>query len=160
VGRIYTVPYTGTLTTAGGNADLFELTAAAQKPIKLRGLLLSQISEVGDAAEEGLSISITRLAATVTTGNGTSVTPAPPDSGDVAASFTAKANGATVATTSGATTVLTELGWNIRNTPFDFWYPDERFAAKAKSAEVLVVRCNTTPADDITVAITAFVEEE
>lgn len=157
MGRIYTVPYTGTIANAGGNADLVELLPADDKPIKLRGFKFGQTSEVGDAAEEGISISIIRMAATVTSGNGTSTTPVPMDSADVAAGFTAEANGVTVATTSGTSTVVEEIALNIR-APFETWWPD--FAIKAKQGEGLFIRLNTTVADDVTASWTAYVEEE
>jgi hypothetical protein len=160
MGRMYLIPYTGTITNAGGDADLLEILPADDKPVMLRGMILSQISEVGDTAEEGLRISIIRMSATVTGGNGTSVTPVPIDSADVAFGGTAECNGATVATTSGTATVLAELGWNIRNSPYDFWFPDERFAPKAKQGEGLFVRMQTTPADDFTGAFTFVIEEQ
>jgi hypothetical protein len=159
--RIYTVTYTGTLTNAGGNADLFELTPADDKPIRLRGFSLAQSTEVGDTAEESLGLQVIHLAATVTTGNGTSVTPTPVDTGvNVAAGFAAEANGATVATSSGTTTVLEDLAWNIRQSPFERWYPERDFCPTVRQAAALVVRCTSTPADDITIHITAWVEEE
>lgn len=157
--RIYTVPFSATLTNAGGDADLFELTPAAQKPIRLRGLLLSQISEVGDAAEEGLRVSVIRLPATVTGGNGSAVTPVPLDETNAAAGFAAETNGATVATTSGSAATLEEFGWNIRMSPLERWWLDENFAPQVRNAGALVVRCQTTAADDITVQGTAYVEE-
>lgn len=158
--RIYTVSYQGTVTNAGGNADLLEILPADDKPIKLRGFLLSQISEVGDTAEEGLRISIVRLGATVTTGNGTATTGIPMDSADAAAGFTAECNGATVATTSGTTVVLAEMGWNVRNSPYEWWAPDANYAPKAKQGEGLFVRMETTPADDFTGLFTFWIEEE
>lgn len=157
--RVYTVSFSGTLTNSGGDADLLELTAADDKPIRLRGLILSQISEVGDAAEEGLRVSIIRLPATVTSGNGTSATPAPLDETNTAAGFTAETNGATVATTSGTAVTLDEIGWNVRMSPMERWWPDESFAPQVRQAGALVVRCQTTAADDITVQGTAYVEE-
>lgn len=158
--RTYRVPYTGTLTNAGGDSDLWEILPADDKPVRLKGLRLSQISEVGDTAEEGLRISIYRMAATVTSGSGGSaVTPVPNDSADSAAGFAAECNNTTVATTSGASTIAEELGWNIRNSPFEIWWPDEDDRLKVKQGEGLVVRCQTTPADDVTIAITAWVEE-
>lgn len=160
MGRIYSISYQGTITNSGGNADLLELLPADDKPVKLRGFTLSQISEVGDAMEEGLRITILRLAATVTTGNGTAVTPAPMDSANTAAGCTAECNGATVATTSSTTTTLAEMGWNIRNSPFDFWFPDDEFCPKVKQGEGLVVRMETTPADDFTGLFTFWIEEE
>lgn len=160
MGRIYAVPFTATVTNAGGNADLWEFLPADDKPIKLRGFRLGQISEVADAAEEGIQISVVRLGATVTGSNGTSVTPVPLDSADVAAGFTAEYNGATVATTTGTTTVIEYLAWNNRNSPYEMWYPDERFAPKVKQGEGLFIRMDTTIADDMTFAGTAWIEEE
>lgn len=158
--RIYTVSFSGTVTSAGGDTDLLELTPAAQKPCKLRGFSLAQISEVADAAEEGLRISIIMLPATVTSGNGTATTGRPMDSANAAAGFAAETNGATVATTSGTAITLAEYGWNIRNSPYEVWFPDSEFAPKVKSAESLVVRQQTTLADDMTAAMTFWIEEE
>lgn len=159
MGRIYSASYSGTITAAGGDTDLMEFLPAANKPIKLRGIEISQISEVGDAQEEGLRITVKRLAATVTSGNGSAVTPAPMDSADIAAGCAVEANGATVATTSGATTTLIDKGWNNRAS-FEWWAPDDRFAPKAKNGEALVIRMETTLADDMTAQITAWFEEE
>jgi hypothetical protein len=158
--RMYHVAYTGTIANAGGNADLLEASPADDKPIKLRGFVLSQVSEIGDAAEEGLRITVQRFPATVTSGNGTAVTPVPLDSADTAAGFAAECNGATVASTSGSAVVLEEIGWNIRNSPYEHWYPDERFCPKAKQGEALIVRMETTPADDFTGCFTFILEEE
>lgn len=159
MGRKYTVAFSGTLANASGDIDLLELLPADDKPVKLKGFVLSQISEVADAAEEGLRISVIRLPATVTGGNGTATTPTPTDSADTAAGVAAETNGATVATTSGSAVTVAELGWNIRNSPFDFWFPDG-FEPKVKQGEGLVVRMQTTAADDITGQFTAFIEEE
>lgn len=160
MGRIYSVSYTGTLTNAGGNADLLELLPADDKPVRLRGFSIAQTSELGDTAEESLELQILRLPATVTSGNGTSTTPIPMDSADAAAGVAAECNGATVATTSGSAVTLAELAWNIRNSPCDFWFPDERFCPKAKQGEALVIRSASTPADDITICFTAWIEED
>lgn len=161
MGRIYSVVLQGTVTAAGGDVDLFEFLPADDKPIKLRGFLISQLSEVGDLAEEGLRISIIRLPATVTSGSGgSSPTPAPPDSADSAAGTLAEVNNTTVATTSGTAVILAEMAWNNRNSPYDFWYPDEKFAPKAKQGEGLVIRMQTTLADDMTFCGTAWIEEE
>lgn len=157
--RFYNVPYQGTLTTAGGNATLCEALPADDKPLRLRGWIIGQISEVGDAAEEGMRLTVARYPATVTTGNGTAVTPVAMDSADSAAGFTAECNGATVTTTSGTAVILMELAWNNRASPFEFWFPDERFCPIVKQGEGLVVNCETTVADDITVGLTFMFEE-
>lgn len=162
MGRIYTVPFaSGTVTNAGGNADLWELTPADDKPIHIVGIRLGQTSEVADAAEEAVNISIIHLGATVTSGNGSAVTPVPVDvQVAAAAGFAAEINGATVATSSGTSTVVEELCWNLRNSPMEIWYPDPRFAPTARQATALVIRLNTTVADDITFAGTVWVEED
>jgi hypothetical protein len=157
--RFYTVPYSGTLANAGGDSDLIEILPADDKPVRLLGFVISQISEVGDAAEEGLRVSVMRLPATVTGGSGGSaVTPAPVDSADSAAGFAAECNNTTVATTSGSAVTLMELGWNERM-PFEWWAPDPRLAPIAKQGEALVVRMQSTPADDLTGQVTFFCEE-
>lgn len=156
--RFYRVPYSGTLTNAGGNADLLEVSPASNKPVRLVGWIIGQTSELSDAAEESLRITINRLAATVTSGNGTSVTPVANDSNDGAAGFTAECNGATVATTNGTLTLMEDGAWNIRATPYERWIPEE-LRPRFVSGEALVVRCESTVADDISVAMTFFLEE-
>jgi hypothetical protein len=56
--------------------------------------------------------------------------------------------------------VCAEFGWNERNSPYEIWFPDDRFAPKAKQAEALVIRQETTVADDVTCMATVWVEEE
>jgi len=161
MGRIYTVTFQGTITNAGGDQDLIEILPADDKPVLLRGFSLANISEVGDAAEEGLRVSVLRMTATVTGGSGGSTpTPTPPDSADSAAGFAVETNNTTVATTSGSTLSFAEYGWNIRNSPYEVWYPDTRFCPKAKQGEALLVRLQTTPADDFTGQFTFWIEEE
>ena len=161
MGRIYYVSYQGTVTNSGGDTDLLEVLPADDKPVKLRGFILSQISEVGDTQEEGLRISVARMSATVTSGSGGSaVTPVAVDSANTAAGFAAECNNATVATTSGATVILEEIGWNVRNSPYEHWYPDDGFCPKAKQGEALLVRQQTTAADDYTGCFTFILEEE
>jgi hypothetical protein len=158
---VYTVPFAGaTVTNAGGNNDLWIFEPADDKPIKLRGFRLGQISEVADAAEEGLELQIIRMTATVTNGNGGSVTPVPLDSADAAAGFTSETNGTTVATTSGSTTVIESVPWNIRCSPFEVWYPEASYSPKAKQGEAIIIRMITTVADDFTFGGVAWVEEE
>jgi hypothetical protein len=159
--RIYTVSYQGTITAAGGDTDLLEILPADDKPVKLCGFVLSQISEVGDAMEESLRISVLRLGASVTSGSGgSSVTPTPMDSADAAAGAACECNNTTVATTSGSTTTIEEIGWNERNSPYEHWYPDDAFMPKAKQGEALIVRMQTTLADDMTGCFTFYIREE
>ncbi len=166
MGRIYRVPFVAsTVTNSGGNCDLWQVTPADDKPIRIRGIRFGQTSEIGDAQEENLDITIVHLAATVTNGSAggsASVTPVPCDPGisDLAAGFTALINSTTVATSSGTTTVMEPIPWNERQTSYEVWYPDREFAPLCRQASALVVRLNSTVADDITFAGCLFVEEE
>jgi hypothetical protein len=160
MGRIYSIVYQGTITNAGGDVDLLELLPADDKPVKLRGLLLSQTSEVGDAAEEGLRISVARLQTPTSGSGGSSVTPRAMDSADSAAGVAAECANTTVATDAGTTQTLVELAWNIRQSPYEMWFPDDRFCPKVKQGEALVVRQQTTAADDYSGCFTFWIEEE
>lgn len=159
--RVYTVPYQGTITAAGTDADLLYLLPAAGKRCVLRGMIISNFSDFGDAQEEGVRISIIRLPATVTAGSGGStVTGAVVDQNNgTAAGFTAHCNDTTVATTSGTALTIEEFGWNIRNTPFERWWPEDRYASDVINASALVVRMQSTLADDVSMAFTFWVEE-
>src|SRR5262245_46868081 len=163
MGRIYSIAYNGTITAAGTDTDLLSLQPATNKPVKLRGILLSQISETGDTQEEGLRITVRRMGATFTVGSGGSlITAATPshDSADPVWSLTARCNDTTVATTSGTNDIKIELGWINRASPYELWFPDERFGLKVKQGEGLVIRMETTLIDDMTFCGTFWVEEE
>lgn len=156
---IYRVPYTGTLTTAGGDSDWLSVQPADDKPVRLVGMRLCQSTEIGDAAEENLRITIRRMTATFSVGSGGSaVTPVPPRTVDPAAGGTYRCNDTTVATTSGTNLICEELAWNVRNTPCEIaWEPDIRL--QCVQGEGMVVRCESTLTDDITGELTFFVEE-
>jgi hypothetical protein len=160
--RLYRVPYTGTLTNAGGNTDLLSIEPADDKPVRLVGWILGQSSEFGDAAEESVRVTLRHMVATVTIGSGGSaVTPVAnrPGTADVvAAGFTARCNDTTVATTSGTSTIMEELGWNIRSSPWERWIPEE-LRPVAFQTEAIIVRLESTLTDDVTGELTFFVEE-
>lgn len=161
MGRIYTIPVTGTLANANGDTDIWEITPASNAPVAIRGICLGQTSEVQDAAEEGVRITVKRLRATVTSGSGGSAgAPESVSRANQAPSFSSETLNGTVATTTGDTEILDELGWNIRNTPYERWYPDKDFAPKAVNGEVLVVRLEDTVADDVTFVGNIWVEED
>ncbi len=158
--RRYNVPFTGTLTNAGGNSDLWIFIPADDKPLSLVGFWLGQVSEVADAAEEAVQLSVIHMTATVTDGNGTSVTPVKAgDQNQAAAGFTSEYLGATVATTNGTSTTLAILAWNIRASPVYFPFDDSLNQPRAPQGEAIVIRCDTTVADDVTLTGTAVVDE-
>ena len=153
--------YSGTITNAGGDTDLIEISPASNKPVKLRRFIIGQTSEVGDAAEENLRISIILLPATFTSGSGGgTVTKTYPSSASGAASATIEANNTTIATTSGTAATLYELAWNVRNVPTEFVFYDDAFMPRVANAEGLVIRLQTTAADDISAVWTAELIEE
>lgn len=158
--RTYRVPVQGTITNAGAACDLVLLKPADDKPIRLKGWIIGQTSEVGDAAEEGLRITVKHMTATVTDGTGGSaVTPAKTDQTDPAAGFTTRAlDQTTKASSSGTTTTLEELAWNNRATPWDR-HIDEPDRPRAIQTEALLVKLETTVADDISFAGFFLVEE-
>lgn len=159
--RMYRVPYTGTITNSGGDADLMIIEPADDKPCRIVGWILGQSSEIGDAQEENLRITLRHFTATLTKTGGTGVTPVAnrPGTADVAAAgFTATANCTTVATTNGTSTIMEELGWNERSSPWERWIPEE-LRPLAIQTECLILRMESTPADDFTIQITVFVEE-
>ena len=154
------VSHNGTLTNAGGDNDLLELTPADDKPIRLRRLFLGQTSELGDAAEEALRITVRRLGATVTSGSGGGAPSIKvPDSQYGTPGLAAEGLNTTVATTTGANDILFDGVWNIRQSPLELVWPEPEKAPAARGTEVLVIRCESTAADDITIAITAELDE-
>lgn len=159
--RMYRVPFNGTITAGGGDTDLIALTPADDKPIRLVGWIIGQSSEFGDAQEENIRITLRHMTATVTVTGGSGVTPVAnrPGTADVAAAgFTATANSTTVATTTGTSTIMEELAWNERSSPWERWIPEE-LRPMAIQTEYLIVRMESTLADDLTGEFTFFVEE-
>ncbi len=159
MGKMYTLPWQATVTAAGTDTVLWEITPADDKPVRLRMLRLGQISEVKDAEEEGLRVTVKRLLATVTSGNGSAGTEEAMDESGASGGFTWEFNGTTPPTSSGATEILEEIGWINRQTPLEIWWPDERFAPKAIQGEAFSIVMETTLADDMTFVGTAYVEE-
>ena len=159
-GHLYVVTLSFTLTNAGGTSDILSIQPAANKPCLLRRLKIGQTSEVAEAQEEGLRFSIQRLPATFTVGSGgTAITTPPPvKRSSAAASFTARMNDTTIATTSGTIATLEELGWNERASPVEWvWDADEAY--DVINGEGLIVLSQSTPADDLTMQVTALIEQ-
>jgi hypothetical protein len=159
--RIYRVPYTGNLTIAGGDSDILEVLPSTNKPCRLVGMRIGQLTRVGDTGEIGLRFDLVHMAATVTSGSGGSaVTPVRNVPGvDVAAGFTAECNNTTIATTSGTLTTMEYIEWNVRNSPFETFWFDEMLMATAIAGEALLIRSQTTPPVDISFGVTFFIGE-
>jgi hypothetical protein len=153
---VYTVSFDQqTIATASGDYDLFELVPADDRPIELVGLFLGQKSEVGDAQDEMLALSI--ITDYTVSSNGTSTTPRPCDPRDAAAGFTAETVGSTVANTGTPITVHADT-FNVRG-GYQVWWP-EIARIKADQADTAIyIRLTTAVADDLTLSGTAYVRE-
>jgi hypothetical protein len=156
MGRFYSVPFSATAVTAA--VDLFEVLAATGKPFVLHEVVVSQSSDYGDTAAEGLSLLIKRATGAYTSGSGGStVTPAKHHTNDAAAGPTAEVcNTTQAASGSGALTTLRAEAFNVQG---GFQYlppPEERILFLAAEACVVSV---TAPADSLTVSGTLVFEE-
>lgn len=143
-GRVYAVPFAAVAITAA--QDLVEISPADDKPVELIGWHIGQTSDAGDAQDELLQITVIRGHTTSGSG-GSSVTPAPLNPGDAAASFTAEINNTTIAS-SGTAVTLFASAWNVR-AGSDVWLPEEVRPRASQANTTLVVRMSA-PADSIT----------
>lgn len=153
MGRMYTATFTGVAVTA--QQDLFEVVAPSDAAVIIHRYGVSQSTEVGDAAEEGLSV-IEKSGATTSGSGGSSVTPAPLALGDAAFGGTCEANNTTKATTG---TIVTHRAhnWNVR-VPFDHVNTPEERKVLSPSAR-WTLELGTTPADSITMSGFVVFEE-
>lgn len=159
LGRAYSITFIAVAVSA--QQDFFYIKPAADKPVVLESLQLSNVggaADAGDAQEELYDLEVIRLPATVTVGSGgTTPTPNPLQASDTAAGFTARANDTTKATSSGTLQVHLADGWNVR-IPY-VWMPPPEHRIIIANAQAVVVRLNTTPADAVTVSGTLVVRE-
>lgn len=154
LGRIYTVDLTPTAITVA--ADLFELTPADDKPIRILSLNLHQTTDFGDAQDEVLSVVWVRGNATSGSG-GSAPTPRPGNRNDSAAGFTAEVANTTAAST-GTAINLNRHGWNVR-APLERPYTPEEAPEASQADTLLVLRMAGAPADSITIGGSITIEE-
>jgi hypothetical protein len=152
--RIYTVSFDVDAATTAD--DFLELDAAAEKPITVLGWYLSQSTELGDAAEEGIRYAWVRGNTTSGSG-GSTATPRPCNLTDAAAGFTCETNNTTPAS-SGTAVQLFAGAWNLRN-PDLVWLPDG-CGFVTSGATLLCCRLLAAPTDSTSFAITAWVLED
>ena len=154
MGRMYVGEFADVAVVAA--QDLFSLLPAVDKPVKLHAVFLSQSTEVGDAAEESLTLKLQR-GATTTGSGGSAVTAVPLISvNDAADAATVRANDTTEAS-SGTIVDLHSESWNIR-TPF-IWLPPPEHRPMVENAEFFAVVLITVPVDSITMSGTLIYEE-
>lgn len=155
MGRKYWVDLPPTAVTVA--ADVFELVPADDKPIRILALNLHQVTDVGDAAEEIISVYWVRGNSTSGSGGGATPTPVPCNPSDAAAGFTVETTNTTAA--SGGTPVNgPRHGWNVR-APLERPYtPDEAFECSQGQSRVCL-RMAAAPTDSITIGGAVLVEE-
>ena len=152
-GRIYAVTFSAIAVSAA--QDLFEITPADDKPVEIVGIELGQSSDVGDAQDECLQITMIRGHATGGSG-GSAPTPVPLSATGAAAAFTAETNNTTVASAGTAVTVHVTT-WNVR-AGYINWLPEECRPSASQASGTIVVR-QSAPADAITMSGTLYVRE-
>lgn len=136
--------------------DLFEIAPADDKKVVIHGLVLGQDSDVGDAAEELLSIQIIRGHATSGSG-GSAFTPVPLDADDPAAGAATEVNNTTIASTGTAVRLHADT-FNVR--AGYQWIPTPEMRPMcAQGGSRIVVRLDDAPADALTMSGTLYFEE-
>lgn len=155
--RLYTVSFAAqSIANASGDYDLFEFDAATDKPIELLSVELGQTTELGDAAEENLRLSVVR--GHTTGGNGTATTPRPLNPNDAACGAACETVGSTIAS-AGTGVVLWANTWNVR-APGPIFPPlPQGSGFWTSGADLLVVRLDAAAADDLTLSGTALICE-
>lgn len=155
-GRMYSVSFENVAVTA--SSDLFEITPADDKPCIVHALYLANLTDFGDAAEEGLRLKIIRGHATSGSG-GSAPTPRPLNPTDGAAGFASEVNNTTIASAGTAVDIHAD-GWNIR-IPY-VWIPTPEMRPQVTQAAgvSMVVRLMAAPADSVTMSGTLYVEEQ
>lgn len=157
MGRIYTAQFTDVAVTA--QQDLFELLAPTDGIVLVHDIHISQVSEVKDAEEEGLTLKMVRGVGTVTSGSGgTTPTAQPIQDGDTAFGGTVEANNTTkMVVGTGTLEQLAAWAWNVRM-PFEkIFTPETRPVISPGNR--LTLELATTPADSITMSGTITFEE-
>lgn len=155
MGRMYAVVFDNVTVTAG--QDLFEVTPADDKAVLIHAVYLSQSSDVGDAQEELLRVTIKR-GHTTGGSSGSTFTPVPLSSSAGAAfGGIAKTNNTTVAT-SGTAVLLHAEAFNVRAGMAYIPTPEARPGA-SQANTTLVVRLEAAPADSLTMSGTLIIEE-
>jgi hypothetical protein len=143
--------------TADGDIDIFEFTAATDKPIAVTGLTLKTTSETTEGQEEWLRIRAIRGHTTSGSGSPGTVTPRPLSPYDAAAGFTAEFLNDAIAS-AGTPINLDSDAFQVRN-GYELWLPPEDWWWTSAGIGFLVVRGMAAPVDDVTMTGTCYVLE-
>lgn len=157
MGRVYETFTSGVAVTTA--IDMWEILAATGKPIRVHEWNVWQTTDLGDAAEEILTIQEVRGVGSVTSGSGgSSPTIHPTDDNDAANGATVEANNTTrMAAGSGTLESLAARGWNIR-IPYEKVYTPET-RPRINPGDRWTLAITTAPADSITISTSIKYEE-
>jgi hypothetical protein len=153
-GRIYTLTWDADTAITAAN-DNFEIVPASGKPVFIHEWRIWNTTDLGDAAEETLRVSIRRGYTVSGSGGGTTVV-GKKYVGDAAISATTEIRNTTLANT-GTPDIQMQDGWNVR-VPF-LWTPTPPHLLPFTASERLVCRIDSTPADTITIGASLIIEE-
>lgn len=154
-GNLYSSNFTPTASPATAAWDVWEITAPSDAVIVIHGFYVFQTSDLGDAAEEVISLFTQRQTSAGTSGSGgATVVTGPINNGMAATGATIEGGNTTVATNN--LTVLERIGWNVR-VPLQFWYTPETRPTVSPGMRWLL--SSAGQADSLTVGATLWFEE-
>jgi hypothetical protein len=141
IGRIYTISFSKI--SVSSVQDLWNVAATSSMAFELHSI---NLGAEGVSAAEEVTISISRLTATVTNGTGgSSVTPASISPTQTGATVTARRNDSTTrASTSGSTTNLFYDTWQLTNGYIYQWAPEDRL--QFSLSQNMIIGLETAPA--------------
>ncbi len=155
--RRYRTGFSNVAVTAG--QDLIEIQSPADAITRVLKAILSQSTELGDAAEEQLRLQWKRGVGSVTSGSGGSTaTPQPIEDGDAAYGGTVEVNNTTrMAVGSGSIEMFPEFSWNIRQNYVEIYLPEDLDIISPSNR--LALDLLAAPADSITMSLLVVLEE-
>lgn len=147
MGRMYLYPFSIAAHTA--QVDYLELLTVTEKPVLIHAFELSQLTEVGDAQEEMITVIGKRITGAPTSGSGgsTAAAGAVLTPNDTAGSATIEA-GNTTKLTGGTSVELFRFNWNLRS-PY-LWMPPPEGRIVIAGVTRFVLEEATTVADSVT----------
>jgi hypothetical protein len=153
MGMMYAAVFSSVAVTA--QQDFFELNAPSTAIWIVHSVEITQSTDVGDAAAEGLAI-LHKRGATTSGSGGTAPTPTPLEQGFAAAGGSVEVNNTTKAT-SGTIVTLHSSNWIIQQ-PY-LWLPTPEMRHVISPSGRYTVELATTPADSITCSGTIVFEQ-
>lgn len=155
--RMYKVSVAPVAFTAA--ADLLEILAPADAVVIIHSWEVWQTTELGDAAEEQLTLEEVRGIGSVTSGSGGSTPTAQPvEDGEAAFGGTIEASNTTrMAAGSGSLETVDRHGWQVRAPKEKIYLPEARPVISPSNRWTLSIAA--APADSISVGVNAVIQE-